>query len=100
LTSTSKCLINHGGTENAIVYKVYSDAVAACNPDDMNAELVGGEILLRASGVGFFGKLKNIYKIADGVSGVSSEDVFTDLNSVDWRVFNAYNAEWIAVKEV
>ena len=100
ITAQSEGLINHNEAESVTCYKKYSDTIDYCNPDDMNAELIGGEILLGLSSVGFFGKLKNIYKIADGVAGVNSEDVYTDFNSVDWRVFNAYSTEWIAIKEV
>lgn len=96
----SYCLIDHSGAEIPVIYKTLGACYPHCNPDDMNAELIGESIQFSKADIGYMGKLRNIYKIADGVSGVSSEDVFTDLAGVDWRVFKAYSAYWIMIKEV
>lgn len=100
LNSTGYCLINHGGLTCQNVAKTISGMYAYCNPDDMNAEPIGESITVGYSGVGYMGRLKNIYKIANAIPGISSEDVYTDFDSVDWRVINTANNWWAMIKEV
>ena len=99
-SSTLYTLINHNGVENANLVVTVSTVHTWCNPDDMNAEPIGENILIGQGGIGYMGKFSNIYRVASNIPGVSSEDVFTDLNSVDWRVFNIYSGWWIIFKEV
>lgn len=100
LSSATYCLMNHNGVESSNIVKSVSAVFGHCNPDDMNAELIGESVSLGQTGIGYMGKLRNLYKVANAVPGVNSEDVFTDLASVDWRVFNAANSWWIMIKEV
>jgi hypothetical protein len=94
------CLINHAEVEATLVIKITSAIPSYCDPDEMNDEPIGESISLAYSSIGYMGKLWNIYEIANDVPGVSSEDVYTDLDSVNWRVFTLYNNFWAMIKEV
>jgi hypothetical protein len=98
--STTYQLINHTGAGVATVVKGFGAGYSWSNPDDMNAEPIGESIALGQVSVGYMGKVKNIYRIASSIPGVNSEDVFTDLDGVDWRVINVYNGCWLMLKEV
>lgn len=93
-------LIGHNGALSPSLNTGVNGCYSHPNPDKMNDELVGSSICIGQTNVGFHGKLRNVYKIANSVSGVSSEDVFTDLDGVDWRVFNSYSNVWVMIKEV
>jgi hypothetical protein len=92
-------LMNHDGAELGTVTRIITSISSYSNPDEMNDEPIGEFIHFGVSSIGYMGKMKNICKIGI-IPGVNSEDVYTDVNSTDWRVFNAYNAWWVVVKEV
>lgn len=93
-------LINHDGIVSALASPLVGTTYTYCNPDAMNDEPIGESIGLGYSSIGYMGKLRNIYRIAPNIPGVSSEDVYADLGSVDWRIFNFWSNFWAMIKEV
>lgn len=93
-------LISHLGTMNQTLTPYYNTAMGYCDPDEMNAEPVGFPLVMGHTSLGVHGELKNVLRIDASIPGVSSEDVFTDVDGVNWRVFMCYNSAWFAFKEV
>lgn len=92
-------LINHAGTEATQLYKITSSLSTYSNPDEMNQEPVGECIVVATNSIGYMGKIKNAYKLG-AIPGMTSEDVYTDLDGTDWRVFYFYSNYWAMIKEV
>lgn len=93
-------LIDHSEAEASLAQVLTSPVCTYCNPDEMNDEPIGESITLSYTSRGYMGKLRNIYKIASNIPGVSSEDVYIDFSGINWRVFNIYSNFWVMFKEV
>lgn len=98
--SSKYLLINHNGAMYTYATPVYNATVNNCYPDKMNDEPIAGPELLRIAGIGYHGSLGNVMRIAGNIPGLSSEDVLTDFDSVDWRVFMLHSSTWHIIKEV
>lgn len=73
------------------------------DPDFFYGAFILSDIFFVATGVGFLGKLPGAKFTPDPASGdvsLVNLDTLTDLSSVSWRFFDAYDSVYVAIKEV
>lgn len=102
LAATAKyTLIDHNAAKGSSLQVGYnSSVISSCDPDEMNGAIVGAPVSLYGSTAGYQGEMRDWVRIDSGIAGVNSEDVYTDADGVNWRIFACYSNNWVAIKEV